>query len=364
MDPATQGAAASASSRPEESELAASLLRWYRSDRRDLPWRRTRDAWAIWVSEVMLQQTRVEAVRDAYERFVAAFPDPASFARAGDDALLTAWQGLGYYRRARLLRDAARRVVAEHGGRVPEDPDAFGALPGVGSYTKGAVQSIAFDRALPAVDGNVERVLARLLLLEGDPRRRPAAARIRRFIAALHAAGSPGELNQALMELGATVCVPQRPSCSLCPLHAACLARSAGRAHELPRRPARARPVDVTTQVCVIRRNGRILARRVPAGEINQGQICLPGLGLPVPVANDLAVHLRLAYGLAGNVGRKVATIRHGITRYRIRVEAFEFAPAPLTVGGLLGYRDPDDPSVPWTTVARKVFDRMDRPRA
>ncbi|MDO8348996.1 MAG: A/G-specific adenine glycosylase, partial [Planctomycetota bacterium] len=141
--------------------FAVRLLAWFDQNRRDLPWRATRDPWAIWVSEVMLQQTRVAAVRSAYERFLRRFPTVASFAAASDDDLLLAWRGLGYYRRARLLREGARAVIAQHGGAVPADPAALGELPGVGDYTRGAIASIAFGFVTPAIDGNVERVVSR-----------------------------------------------------------------------------------------------------------------------------------------------------------------------------------------------------------
>jgi endonuclease III len=154
--------------------FADRLLPWFDRHRRDLPWRRTSDPWAIWVSEVMLQQTRVEAVREPFVRFLERFPTPAAFAWASDDELLTAWRGLGYYRRARLLRDGARAVVAAHGGAVPADLDALGELPGIGAYTRGAVASIAFGHAEPAIDGNVERVTARHLGLTDDVGTAPA----------------------------------------------------------------------------------------------------------------------------------------------------------------------------------------------
>jgi A/G-specific adenine glycosylase len=342
----------------DPQHLAATLLAWYRRNRRDLPWRRTRDPWAIWVSEVMLQQTRVAAVVPAYGRFLERFPDVVSFAQASDDELLAAWRGLGYYRRARLLREAARSVVAEHDGSLPRQPSEFGRLPGVGAYTKGAVLSIAFGLPMPAIDGNVERVAARLLTLAGDPARQPWLQQIRELVLGLHRHGSAGDLNQALMELGATVCTPKAPSCPRCPWRPCCAARLADRVDDYPRRPIPKPPIEVTTRVCVAVRDGKVLARRIAEGEINEGQLCLPGLGLPVPVASDLRQHLAAAFGLRAGQLQPIGNARHTITRYRILVEAFRLLPAPppSRLRGGLAYRDPGNPALPWSTVARKVL--------
>ncbi|MFQ5506823.1 MAG: A/G-specific adenine glycosylase [Planctomycetota bacterium] len=336
--------------------LAEGLVAWYRRTRRDLPWRRSKDPYAIWVSEVMLQQTRVQRrVIDRYEQFLDRFPDPASLAAAGDDDLLSAWSGLGYYRRARLMREAARRMVAEHRGRVPEDPDDFGRLPGVGAYTRGAVLSIAHDLPLAAIDGNTERVLARLLALEGDPRRKQGRARLRLFIGGLHARERPGEINQALMELGALLCLPARPRCAECPWSEPCRASGSGRVAEFPQLGPRARMTDVASAVVLVRREGSSLARRVPAGEVNEGQLGLPGLGLPLARAEDLERHLEDEHGLTGRLSKPLASFLHTITRYRIRIRVHALCPPPEQAGRGLVYADPDDPALPWTTVARKA---------
>ncbi|MAE75438.1 MAG: A/G-specific adenine glycosylase [Planctomycetes bacterium] len=336
--------------------LVDRLGTWYHHAQRDLPWRRTRDPWAIWVSEVMLQQTRVEAVRDAWTQFVARFPAPAAFAAASDDDLLSAWRGLGYYRRARFLREAARRVADEYDGIVPRDAATFGALPGVGEYTKGAVLSIAFDTPLPAVDGNVERVVTRLLALDGDPRRQPVTARLREFVGELHQTSQPGMVNQALMELGATVCTPKKPRCLVCPWHDDCAARLRGEVERWPMTKPRPKPIDITTKVCVARHGDRVLCRRIPAGEVNEGQLCLPGLGLPVPVSDDLAAHVA-GLGLRGRLGPHLLTVRHSITRYRIRVEVYSFAVDGI--GEELLWEHPKNSDLPFSTVARKVLSKL-----
>jgi len=344
---------------------ARALLGWFRPEGRNMPWRRTRDPWAIWVSEIMLQQTRVSAVRERFQEFLRRFPRPSDLARAGDDELLSAWKGLGYYRRARLLREGARVVTERHGGEVPSDPEAFGALPGIGPYTMGAVLSIAFGLPFPALDGNVERVASRFLLLEADPKKKEGRNRIARWIASLHRVGEPGVLNQALMDLGALVCLPKAPSCGECPLKAWCRAFREGRQKEFPRRPERTPPREVTTQVGLAFRSGLVLARRIPEKEINQGQLGLPGLGIPLPAGKDLAVHLHKTCGLRVSPGPRLCTVRHTITRYRILVEAFLLQPPPplSRPGKGLEYQDPRDPDLPWTTVARKIFRVLEESR-
>src|SRR5262247_3274442 len=182
------------------------LLRWYCKNKRDLPWRRTKDPYAIWVSEIMLQQTTVATVIDYYHRFLKRFPDIHSLATAREEDVLALWSGLGYYSRARNLHQAALKIVQDHRGRFPQDPDAIRSLPGIGPYTLGAVASIAFDLPLPLVDGNVIRVYSRLLALKGSPKDTKFQKKIWKLAELLLSRRSPGDFNQALMELGATVC--------------------------------------------------------------------------------------------------------------------------------------------------------------
>lgn len=228
--------------RPADLAAArAALLAYFDAHRRDLPWRRrAHDPYAVWVSEIMLQQTRVETVIPYYERFLERFPTPRALADAPLDAVLASWSGLGYYRRARMLHEGARAVVREHQGALPADAAALRALPGIGAYTAGAIASIAFGLREPLVDGNVERVLARVLALGGDPRAAATKKRLWTAARALADDPRPGDVNQALMELGATVCTPVSPRCLLCPLRAQCAARAAGDPERYPEKPARA----------------------------------------------------------------------------------------------------------------------------
>ena len=189
------------------------LLAWYDANRRDLPWRRTSDPYAIWVSEAMLQQTRVETVIPYYERFLARFPDIESLATADLDDVLGEWAGLGYYSRARNLRRAAQVVVEDHNGRLPDDIEGLRSLPGVGRYTAGAVASIAFDREEPIVDGNVARVIARLLDIGENIKNPDVERRLWKVAGELARGKRPGDLNQSIMELGATICTPRSPRC-------------------------------------------------------------------------------------------------------------------------------------------------------
>jgi A/G-specific adenine glycosylase len=317
--------------------FARRLLRWFDMARRDLPWRRTRDPWAIWVSEVMLQQTRVEAVRAPFERFLQRFPTPGAFASVGDDELLVAWRGLGYYRRARLLREGARVVVREHDGVVPTSLERLAELPGIGDYTCGAVA----------------RVVARHRGIEADIATASARRAVRTSAARWLDPERAGDFNQALMELGAIVCTPTSPRCEACPVAADCVARRTGRAGELPRkRPPRA-PIVVSARVALVTRGGSVLGHRLPPGEPNAGQVELPGAGVLASTdAADLATAIAARFGARVQVGEAIAVVRHAITHHRIMLTAHA---ATMRQRGRLAWF-PLGGDTPWTTPARKVF--------
>ena len=227
---------------PDTRAVAATgrrLRAWYRRRKRDLPWRRTRDPWPVWVSEVMLQQTQVATATPFYQRFLERFPTLESLARAPIADVLTQWAGLGYYRRARYLHEAARTVVRDYAGRIPADPEAFRRLPGVGRYTTAAVLSICFGTPLAVLDGNVARVLSRRFALAASVRDPRGAQMLWALAQALVPPRAPGDWNQAMMELGATVCTPRAPRCDACPLAAECEARARGRVDVLPPVPKR-----------------------------------------------------------------------------------------------------------------------------
>ena len=239
------------------------ILNWYRKHKRDLPWRRARDPYRIWISEIMLQQTRVAAVIPYYQRFLDRFPDIGALASAEEHDVLTAWAGLGYYSRARNLQRAAQKM-AQAGG-FPSDYLSIRALPGVGDYTAGAVASIAFDLPHAVLDGNVIRVLSRLTGESGNVDSTVVQTRLRAVAESLIDSRHPGEFNQGLMELGATVCLPKQPQCLICPLAGDCRARQTGRQYELPVKSARPGSLDVEIQLLVIEKAGNILAWKRPA---------------------------------------------------------------------------------------------------
>jgi len=301
-----------------EAALARSLLAWYRRHGRDLPWRRTRDPYRVWVSEVMLQQTTVRAVVPYYRRFLGRFPTLRALARAPLPRVLAAWSGLGYYRRARHLHAAARIIVKDHAGRFPSRPDQVRALPGVGRYTAGALLSIVFGRQEPVVDGNVARVLSRLFLMRGDARGRASQERLWDLARGLvrAAPADPGDLNQALMELGATLCSPLAPRCPLCPVARRCRARAAGAQEAIPgRRRARA-PVDLAATLVLVARRGRFLMHRRRRTGLMDGLWEFPALE-----GDQGAAGAAVSGDLRLEPLERVATLRHTITYRRLRIE-------------------------------------------
>ncbi|HLG99883.1 MAG TPA: A/G-specific adenine glycosylase [Bryobacteraceae bacterium] len=234
------------------------LLRWYREQKRDLPWRRSREPYHIWVSEIMLQQTRVSAAIPYYERFLRRFPSVRDLATAAERDVLAAWAGLGYYTRARNLQRAAKKILEM--GEFPSEYDSIRALDGVGDYTAAAVASIAFNLPHAAVDGNAQRVLSRLTAESGDIGTAVVRQRLRAVAERLLDSAAPGECNQAWMELGAVVCLPREPRCAACPLMRHCEARRLGRQGELPLKVSRAAPIEVEKQLLVIVKGASILA--------------------------------------------------------------------------------------------------------
>ena len=332
------------------------LLGWYRRSKRALPWRRSPDPYRIWVSEVMLQQTTVKTVLPYYEAFLERFPDLASLAAASEEGVVGAWSGLGYYHRARNLRLGARHVMARHGGRFPKTLEAALAVPGVGLYTASAILSIAHGVPLPVVDGNVRRVLARLLALRG-PRFRSEGPFYNRAQELLDHE-QPGDWNQALMELGATVCAPKNPACPACPVRSLCRARALGLQEELPERRPRREPVDVEVAAALVERGGRILLVRREEGRLMGRMWEVPQTSLESRGREDLAGELQRRHGLEIVPGALLVRVRHAITFRRIRAEGYRARlrrNPPADPERFLWARPEDLTSLPVSSLTRKL---------
>ena len=238
------------------------LLAWYDEHARTLPWRGIHDPYRTWVSETMLQQTRVETVLSYYERFLARFPDMAALASAPEDDVMKLWEGLGYYRRARNLQRGARQVMEEYGGVIPSEAAELRRICGIGAYTAGAIASIAFDRPVPAVDGNVIRVVSRVMGIRENVGAPSVKRKIEQTAAELVPQDRPGDFNQAMMDLGATVCTPGTPACDRCPLTALCDAYRAGDAEDIPELPRKNPPREIAYDLCLIFSGERVLMRQ------------------------------------------------------------------------------------------------------
>jgi A/G-specific adenine glycosylase len=313
--------------------ISAPLLQWFRAEQRDLPWRRNPDPYAIWVSEVMLQQTQVATVIPYFELWMARFPTIRALAEAAEDEVLHAWQGLGYYSRARNLLRGAQAVLQRHHGRIPDRVEDLLALPGVGQYTAGAIASIAYNVSAPIVDGNVIRVLSRLFALRGDPHRAPLKGRLWELAGALIPEGEAREFNPALMELGATLCTPVNPRCGSCPVAAACEARRLGIQEELPETAARPRVTPVHMVAGLVWRSGRVLIAQRRADESRwAGMWQFPNTEVRPGETAEGAVRRAVSetVGLETDPADRATLVRHSVTRYRITLEAF---PCPTAHG-------------------------------
>jgi A/G-specific adenine glycosylase len=301
------------------SAIRRKLLRWYESNKRDLPWRRARNPYAVWIAETMLQQTQVKTVIPYYERFLQAFPTVEALARAPLQRVLRHWSGLGYYRRAENLSKAARQIARRHRGQIPADYDRLRRLPGIGDYTAGAVLSIAFDQAYPAVDGNARRVLSRLSGIAGE-------RELRAIAAVLVPRSQPGRFNQALMELGATICTPKNRRCRDCPLDSLCPSGSSAKATPAPTSKKPVAVENLIWPLAVVRRRGMILLHRragpgllaglwnLPGGQVAQG-------GTAAALLKGHLAELKLLHVRPVKIGE----IRHAITRWRIRAPVYLF---------------------------------------
>ena len=310
--------------------LVRRLSAWYRRHRRDLPWRRSSDPYRIWVSEIMLQQTQVATVVPYFNRFVAAFPTAAALAEADEHDVLRLWEGLGYYRRARQLHRAARVIVDEHGGVFPRDLAQVGRLPGIGRYTAGAIVSIAYDLPAAILEANTFRLLSRLVAYSGDV----SSGAARKFLWQLAETIVPrrncGLFNQSLMELGSLVCTPKAPGCGVCPVRELCGAFRLGRQEQIPRTRVRPMVEAVREASVVVWYRGKVFVRRRADGERWAG--LWDFLRFPLTarrgeaLRTELARKVRQQSGLSIREPEKIATLKHGVTRFRITLDCYRAA--------------------------------------
>jgi len=305
--------------------LRRRLLAWYARHRRRLPWRDSRDPYRIWVSEVMLQQTQVKTALPYYQRFVRQYPTLRRLAGADLQAVLKLWEGLGYYARARNLHSAAASLVEGGGGRVPDRWEEFRRLPGVGDYIAAAVLSIAFGRPYAVVDGNVKRVLARLLAMKAPANAASSHKIFQGQADRLLDRRRPGDFNQALMELGALVCTPKAPNCRICPLNRLCTACRRGTVALYPRRVASRSIPQVQIAVGVVCKNGRLLITQRPVPGLLGGLWEFPGgkLHAGEPPAAACAREIKEEVNLAVKIERPLAQVRHAYSHFRVHLHVF-----------------------------------------
>ncbi len=314
------------------SHLVPLLLSWFAHNARDLPWRRAHDPYAIWVSEIMLQQTQVNTVLGYWERWLTALPSITDLAQAKSETIHKLWEGLGYYTRVRNLQAAAREILANHGGKFPHEYDAILELPGIGRYTAGAIASIAFNEPRAILDGNVIRVLTRVFGIAENPRDKAVNTRLWTLAQALvdSAAKSPqstarlacSALNQSLMELGALICTPRQPKCGECPINRHCAARRTGRTESIPNLGKRAPATSRHFAAFIIERRGRFLVRQRPAGVVNAHLWEFPNIEVDGNNFDPLKV-AKTALGFPPVHLVKLHQLKHTITRYRMTLDAY-----------------------------------------
>lgn len=347
---------------PVISPVTQRLLTWYAVHARQLPWRGHADPYAIWISEIMLQQTRVETVIPYFERWMQLFPTVASLAAADLQAVLVAWEGLGYYSRGRNLHKAAQMIVKEFGGEIPRIVGELRRLPGVGRYTAAAVASMAFDRDEAALDGNIRRVLSRVFNVD-IPARSPEGERRLWELASGHLpSGQAGDYNQAWMDLGSAVCTPRDPDCVHCPLADVCQARALGVQNERPVLAAKTPIPHYTVTAAVVERDGQVLIARRPENGLLGGLWEFPGgklhagESLPDGLRREICEEL----GAEIAVGEPFGVYRHAFTHFRITLHAFKCTlvagePSPLEASDLRWVIPDDLPSFPMGKVDRQI---------
>jgi A/G-specific adenine glycosylase len=331
-----------------KEDIQEALLTWYKSNKRDLPWRKTTDPYKIWVSEIMLQQTQVETVKGYYERFLKAFPTVEALALCDDDKLMKLWEGLGYYSRARNLKRAAYIIHTEYDDKMPNTQEQIRKLPGIGPYTAGAVLSIAFGLPEPAVDGNVIRVYSRLFSITDFVDKKEIKGLISDIADTLVHVGDPSSYNQSLMELGALVCTPRNPKCDTCPLKHKCLALEHGIQSELPKKAPKRAKKQVDLYAMVINKDDQFMIIKRPSAGLLQGLWSLPSVELErgskeaVDPKSHCLDYLSDELGLEASFVKKMGSANHVFTHIKWFIHVFEFE----WVSGKL----PEFPDAKWVT--------------
>ncbi len=310
-----------------KNRLSRKLLAWYKRHQRALPWRETSDPYRIWISEIMLQQTQVDTVIPYYDRFLKTYPDVYSLARSPLQDVLKVWENLGYYSRARNIHAAARMIVDRYDGRIPDTPEAIKTIPGIGDYTVGAILSIAYGQALPAVDGNVSRIISRVLAIRQPVDEPQEQKKLRDLASALVPAKNPGDFNQALMDLGATICKPKSPTCPGCPIASICRARLLDLQNILPiKRKAPAVPRRLASAAVIRNQKGHLLLVRRPAIGLLASLWKLPGdfVETGKNMKSSLRHSVKKELGINIRVGKEVACVNHAYTHFRLTLHAYE----------------------------------------
>jgi len=307
--------------------LRRRLLAWYAKNARDLPWRGSTNAYRVWVSEIMLQQTQVETVRDYFLRFVQEFPTVYDLAEAEEQQVLRQWEGLGYYRRARQMHAAARQIVDVHGGELPRDVESLQQLPGIGRYTAGAIASIAYNERAPILEANTIRLLSRLLGYREDPTKGPGQRLLWQTAEEILPRKKVAQFNQALMELGSLICKPINPACPSCPIARLCAAHEAGLQKKIPLAKPKTEYTSLFEAAVVLKKNGSVLLRQCIAGERWAGLWDFPRFEIDEAEGEardrEIVHKVHELTGITCEPGPRMKTIKHGVTRYRITLDCY-----------------------------------------
>ena len=340
-----------------------SLVQWFGDEQRDLPWRRSLDPYAVWVSEVMLQQTQVSVVIPYFERWMAQFPTIQSLATAPLDAVLKAWEGLGYYSRARHLHAGAQMVLENYGGRVPDDPKELAKIKGLGPYTIGAIRSFAFHHKAAAVDGNVIRVIARYFAIEEDMGRPSSVQKIHKAVNALLPDHEPWVVSEALIELGAVVCA-KKPKCSVCPLKKTCSGYRLGIGASLPKKLKKVKYESLSRSVAVVSCQGALLVRRCAAGEVMRDLYEFPYCDNEQDVKKEpidaLKKFLLETHLLDVTYKETLPEVSHSFTRFRVKLLPFLFKSRKLTSTAIWQWVPVEElAKLPFSSGHRRIFDHF-----